>query len=467
MSEQVIDQPIEPPAPAADPFSFLDDYVPDSTDIAQTPLPDDAAVEASADKQEQPIEGESPAAGEEKREGEAQAKPGEAAPEQSADDDPDLTPEENEAVRSRPKAEQPELVRKLKAAKFEDHFKNPDKNQEEVRQYLESQSPSQYRKLEEAFIEHRVSRDPVEFAAYLYEKNPEAYGKLVVAAFNSDPAFFLSKATGRAKKDLTPELVKQAVEAIEGGKTLTSESAAKGKVSLTDEEWESLTDFQDAETVEKIKLLASAQPVEEKKPAEAENPPKEKEQPKPEEKTDDAPKVDPEKVSEAWVTAEAPIVTYLDGKLDEEYGLTVSEKERELAPDVADLKDMKRSILLDGLRGALPPFRSGFSDWAKEQQKAAPDSFKAYQENLVKMLEFAERGEGDNAAIYARKLFPLIDRYMAVRAKHPAVERLTRRIEQAAQGQSKPPEGDTFIPPGAPSLSQQGAGSDPWAFLNK
>jgi hypothetical protein len=102
-SSVAISDAAAPAVAAQSDWGFLDSFEPDSAAGAEAaaPLPTDAPLEdAGADLIEQPqVQGESQAAPDR-----PEAKATEAKPE----DDPDLSPEENELVRSRPEAEQPE-----------------------------------------------------------------------------------------------------------------------------------------------------------------------------------------------------------------------------------------------------------------------------------------------------------------------------------------------------------------------
>lgn len=448
MSTQVEELLNDAPPPAEEAtFDLGDaavDFGLDSAD-AETPDPQtlpDASEEAGAEKV-----GEVAAADAGKGKDEAADKPVEAKPEEGAD--PELTAEENEIVKSRPEAEQGETARKLKAARFEDHYLNPEKPAEEVRTYLETKSPSRYGELEQTIFERRLA-DPDSFAADYFQKNPEAYGKLALAVFKGNPDYFVKAIAGR---EADPQTVRTALDFYERNRDrVTDEDAPE----LTPEKLEEIRQFfpEDADAIEQAfkdaKQARAAKPDEAK--AEKPQPEKPAEQQQAEIlKQQQAIKADQDK---AWNAGYSDIQTYLTKKAEASAGVLVTENERKLAPDVAMLKDLKRHLLFEGMGDDLPHFEKGLGEWGENRE--------GFAESLKAMGRFSQAREPDNVRAAARKLVPHADRYFDERLKHPVFQRLDSLIALAVKASNPESTAEEIVPGAGGNVSQQKA-SDPTA----
>lgn len=379
-------------------------------------------------------------------------------------EDPELAPEENALVNAAAPAEQAELKRKFKAARFEDHYLSPDKPKEEVRQYLETRSPSNYAELEQAVIAHRLA-DPAAFANSYYQQDPEGYGRLALEIYNGAPEYFVEKIAG---KKVAPELVRTAVEFYEqnkdrlanqpAGEELPAELIEQARLFLGDEATDKIiaatkagAPADDSKVKELETKLAKYEESQSKEQQEAEAARKAAEA----KAKADAEAVIAQERETVWNTASGQIETYLETWADDPkdgLGLAVTPQERESAPLVADLKDLKRSVLFDGL-GDLPDFRAGLVAWGKDR----PD----FNEKLKRATHFADQREMENAKEAARALLPFVEKYKQERLKAPIFARIDELMKIAAAKSNPKTATETFVPGAAGASSQREPSSDP------
>jgi len=358
----------------------------------------------------------------------------EAAPPLDAKpEDEELTPEEQELVKSRPEAEQPELGRRLRTARFMSRYKDPENPVVGIREHLEQQSPSRYAELQYAVIEHAL-QDPAKFADLVYQKNPELYGKYALETVNADPEFFIQHLSG---KKLDVQSLRAAVEQFDPTKPVATPATLPPGV-LTPEEMEDVRLYLGEEIAEKLEKAAV--------PVKAEPPPPDPAQQK--------------AVFEQMrqVEAEADRVFSSGVKVVDDYaakyaddgktglGLKVSEEERKLAPEVALLKDFKRMLFFSGLGDGLPAFEKGFGEWGKDSPE--------FNKLLGQAWHYAEKREEANTQEAARALLPYVDKYIReARMKHPLFAVLDNAIKRLA-AQTNPKVPNDAIIPGAPANSQ-------------
>jgi len=408
----------------------------------QTPDPQptpDASEEAGAEKVV-----EAAAATGDKGKGEAADKQAEAAGEA----DPDLTAEENELVRSRPEAEQGETARKLKAARFEDHYLNPDKPAEDVRSYLEGKSPSRYGELEQAIVARRLA-DPETFAADYFRKSPEGYGKLALAVFNGNPAYFAKALTGR---EVEAQTLKTALDFYERNRDRVPPDDAP---DLSPEELAEVEQWT-PEIAGKVKAILESKADVARQRAEVEAAKAKPEPEKPAEerqaellKQQQAIKADQAK---AWDAGYSHFESYIGKKAETAAGVLVTPKERELAPQVALLKDLKREILMQGMGEDLPDFERGLYQWAEGRDERTRE---AYLQSVAAMGRFSEAREPDNVLSAARKLIPHADKYFDERLNHPVFAQLDALIALAVQAANPKSTAEEIVPGSGGNVSQQ------------
>lgn len=492
MAEGVIETPAAPDAPPpAEPSwgSALMDFGLNDEATVETPLPG-AAEGAAAEPPKQAVaegekadptveEGEKPkqeATPEVKNET-VDAKPEDESviAKPQVEDDPELSPEDNELVRTRPALEQPELKGRLKKASFFNQYSDPTVAGEGTRTALEKISPSGYAKLEGAVITRKLA-DPAAFADEVFKSNPELYGKLALEVYNSDPAYFTKQITGKA--DVSPETVKTALDfyernkdrAVDGpaGEELAPELVAEMRLLLGDEVADKIIAATKrsqpaaaAVDPEKEALRAKVEEFEKAKSAEQTKEQREAEAAK-QQAAAEAQKAIRLEQDQTWEVASGQIETYLETFADDAkdgLGLKVTPQERELAPEVADLKDFKRSVLFDGI-GDLPDFRKGLVEWGKTLPPAKAEVF---QKKLNLAYHFADQREKDNAIAAAQALIPFVEQYKQERLKAPIFARIDNLIRIAAAGANPKTENETIIP-GAPKASSQPS-SDPQARI--
>lgn len=404
------------------------------TPAEKTPLPAEAPAESKAS------EPTAPAA-------EAKAAPPlEAPPANAASTDEELTPEEDALVKSRPEAEQPELGRRLKTARFMSFYLDPAKPTEEVRAHLEQRSPSRYAELEHSVIQHKLANIPA-FADEAFLRYPELYGRLALEIFNGDPEFFIKKMTG---KDIDVATLKAAADAYDPAnppKPAAHAGNGAGAGPLTPSDMEDVRLYLGDEIASKIEGLNNAAPVAAPDSKELETLRTENAQLK-------AAKPDPEQLQQAETAKDQAfgkgvkvIEDYVVNFADDAkagLGLKVSEEERRLAPEVADLKDTKRDVWING-KGDLPAFEKGFAQWGKE--------YPEFNQLLGRVWHFADKNEEANVIAAAQALLPYTERYVKERIKHPIFARLDNAIKILA-AQTNPKVPNDAIVPGAPANSQ-------------
>lgn len=388
LAEETPATDLTPEVDVSDNLDYLYDIGDDTSPGEDPPLPTDDAKPSVAAPQDKPEEVAKP---EEKPE--EVAKPDESG--KVEDVDPDLTDEENESVNSLPKPARQQARRHAKEAKLYQDVLNPAKSGEEIRQRLHALSGSRAEEVERAVINARAA-DPEKFFSDL---DPETYGKVVTASYESDQPTWNKIITGR-------EGVSQADirEALEFKDKYRDRVDSGDGLVLTDDEAKDLETFF-PEKAEQIKeaLKAANQP----KPAEA------KTEVKAEEKKDEAATpADPQSLSpeqsKVWSSAYTHAESFLTSKLESELGLSISKQEWDSAPNVARAKQAKLDLMLNG-GGTLQPFMQGFVEWGKENPK--------FKEVIDSMAHYSRKGEEPNAKAAADRLKPFIDKYANERAK--------------------------------------------------
>lgn len=463
MAETVLtDSTVEAPPSGGGDFGWVADFGLDSVDAPQTPLPTDAEQPAGADKQELDAE----AGGQDAdRTDEAAEKPKETA---AADGDAAQEKKPGKESAEASAAEQGEVKAKPKTARFKEHFKNPDKPIKEVKEYFESLSPARTNELKQQFINEALA-EPAQFMSEVYQGNKERYGKMALAAFEADPDYFLS--AGAKRDGLTFDQVTKALDFYEQNQGTAGQLNGSTLAEvLTDDVMTDLREWfpEVAGAIDNALKQTAAQPA--AKPAEelaTKATPVEGDAAKPDEKK--AAVEPPDRAAElnlkreqddVWTAADTATANYAYSHADKQYGLTVTDKERELNPEVADAKDEKRNLLFMGREGVLPSFNNGLFEWGKARE----DFGKAVKQ----VMYFADKREKDNAIEAAEKLLnPIIDKYMQERLRHPIFQRYDARIERAAKGANPPTDAEIFIPGVSSPSSQQSESSDPDARISK
>lgn len=337
---------------------------------AATPLPPDAPEKEGADKIEV-------------------AKVDDAPPEIKATE---------EVKPDAPKVDAEEEGRKGKLS-FEDHYLNPAKPASEVVDYLEGRSPSRYAELELTMLKKRLER-PDEMVQALFDNDQDAYGKLALAVYEAHPDYFLTKATG---KETTLDAVNKALDFHAKYADRAAEFAA-GDLEFSDDEIAEVRPFfsDKADKMEAINVRLK----EAKANAPAPEPvAKQVADPK---STDSQglPVLTPE--ADAILDAGLAVAhAFLLDKLAKQFGLEVTDAEKESAPAVAALKAQKQAYMLNG-EGELKPFNGGLNERFKDD--------KEFKEVIKNVVHFAMAGEKQNALNESKKLNPFMSTYADERA---------------------------------------------------
>lgn len=365
--------------------------------------------------------------------------------------DPELSPAENALVQTLPKAEQPAAIERFKRAPFMDHFLGTTPA-EQVRAHLEKRSASRYGELEQAIIGSRLS-DPRTFASQLFQKDPILFGKLADAVYNGDPKFFAGAIAMRKNEagryEADPQYVQKAVDFYDKNKDRISDDDPE---SLTAEQLESIEELHpdlapiikslvekagdkgklDPSVQQRLDKLREFEEAEQRKSAAGQT---------------DLQRQAAEEVDTLYDEAYSTVEDFVAQKLDDAVdglGLKVTDAERAAAPDVANLKDLKRGILLKGF-GDLPGFEDGLGKWGEPQPK--------FMEIGKALGRFTAAREKDNAISHARMLFPFADTYLSERLNHPMVKWLDAQILAATGRAGAKAPGETFVPGAAAAPS--------------
>lgn len=404
-------------------------------EAAATPLPPDELTNdesAGTDGQPPKVEAES-----------TTVKPEEQKPEVKADESA------SEPAEAKVEEEKPKRT-------FEDHFLDNTEPATDIWGYLKQRSNARAGELKQAILTEELA-DPAKFAGDLYATDKELYGKLALTVFQAAPEYFTRALTGREGVD--PKAIPAALAFYEQNK----DGIAPGQSVLTKEDIDELRSiFDEPEWAEKFDKLEkgltaspqSTKPTEQAKPEVKAEEGKQEEKPKEEA----GPEVDPyvgEKRA-IFKEAEESIDNYVTAKTDEKYGFKVTDEERELHPEIADLKDDARDVIWHGRTGILPPFYEGFLEWTKVLQGEDKQRFESARERL---FYFTNQREKENALDAAKKLLPFADKYLDERKRHPFFTRADARI-QAAIAAANPKEDAETIIPGRTS-SQAATSSDP------
>lgn len=447
MSEQIT--PVVPEAsaqPDAGSWDWLDSAGTDSATVESAGTETlDATVEAGAEVKEQATQVADESQTAEQKAEDTQAKPDEQSDTLEAKPDTD--------------AGQEDAGRKQKTASFWDHYLNPAKPAEEVRQHLQDKSGSRYGELEQAVLQQRLA-DPQRFAADLFQRDKEAYGKLALEVFNADPQYFVQKLVGR---DVDPKQISTALEFYERNKdgvpnqVLTKENISElREVFGDDPEWIARFDKLErglAGDAAKPELPADVQAkldeYDKYKAAEAEK--------QTTEQTEQQKAIQIEQAN-IWDEAKSSVESYITSKANEEYSLAVTDEERKSSPLVAQLKDLKRSLILHGMPGVLPSFEEGLTEWGKARED--------FKEKLAPMAYYSDQRERENAKEAAQGLFPFTDKYMQERIKAPLFAQIDELIKLVTESSNKAVDAEEIIT-GSHLGSQTGEAGNEWGWLEK
>jgi hypothetical protein len=450
--------PEAPPAPEPTPVGnwLLEQAVNDGAE--KTPLPAEAPAASPAPEQSAAAPAPAPAKPEDKpaeTPAPATAQPPaaeppptpEAKPTPTVEADEELTPEENALVQSRPEAEQPELGRKLKTARFWDHYYDQNEPAEQIRQHLEMKSASRYGELEDSILKYRL-QDTAGFADRLFKIDEQLYGQVALEVFNGDQPFFIKLLTG---KDVDAATVKAAVDAYDPTKPPAPVETGTQPV-FTAEEIEDVRLYVGEEAAKKLEAVKAAPPADVEalraKVAELEAKQAKPTDPAEEERKKTEQETLRTNQDQIWTGVTTGIESYVTKYADDAksgLGLKVTDEERKLAPLVSALKDIKRAIFLDGIGTDLADFEKGFGEWGIE--------FPEFKQALVQALHYSEKLEKPNADAAGQRLLPFAERYFKERLKHPMFGLLDEAIQVAASRTNPKVTNDAIIP-GAPVNSQ-------------
>lgn len=364
--------------------------------------------------------------------------------------DPELKPEENALIQSRPEAERPELTRRLKNSRFEDHFKNPEKPRAEVADYLYKQSESQARALQAEMVKRAIA-DPVAFAKAQYVADPEGYAKFVSTLMAGDRKFFLEQLTGR--DGLTTDQLAERLEFYDKHKDSVTDA---GTEDFTEEELSEVDDvLPDISGKVKSTVAANAKLQNELTAARAEvarltgGTKQEK---------DNAAQLEQTRIreeqdtieNEAFGTIESHINARLDAPADKGgYGLAITDSERQSAPEVANLKEVLRGLIIKGGIN-LPNFENGFGKYVEPQAEIVAIG--------KQLAHFVNQREKPNAIEAAQRLNPHAENYLKERMAHPSIALLQSQLKAAiARVTAPPPVAEQFAPGTAPAGTKKEA----------
>lgn len=394
--------------------------------------------------------------------------------------DPELTAAQNALVQAASAAEQPDLTASFKRAHFIDYFLDPTVERSAVVDKLIEKSPAQFTGLANEIVRRRFE-DPVKGLGEIYARDPVLYGKLAEASFKADPSHYAGLITGRlnatgTKPEADPAYVRQAVEFYDANKDrIPAESTTTGEAIFTKEELDSIKEYQGEEAYAKanaaneiaLKPATPPAPVKDEKTeselkelrefkAKQDQTEKEKQNGQVSQQQAEA----KEKFEQTYAAGYNVVDSYVRRRLDDDgengFGLKVTDEERKLAPEVADLKNIKRSLILKGA-GERGDFEHAFGEWGQTQED--------FKKAGAAMGFYSARYEKQNTIEAANKLVPFADTYLNQLAADPLVKRIDGLIADAIARNGKKPRTETFVP-GAAAAVAGGASDDPVDFLN-
>lgn len=386
--------------------------------------------------------------------------------------DPELTAAQNALVQSAPAAEQPALAAQLKRAHFIDYFLDPATERSAVVDKLIEKSPAQFTGLADEIVRRRFE-DPVKGLGEIYARDKDLYGKIALATYNADKPFFNKLASGRDSVDT--ERIQTALDFYDTNKDRIPAEGDAGKAIFTKEELDSIKEYQGEEAYAKanaaneaaLKPATPPAPVKDEKTeaelkelrefkAKQDQVEKEKQNGQISQQQAEA----KEKFEQTYAAGYNVVDSYVRRRLDDDgengFGLKVTDEERKLAPEVADLKDIKRSLILKGA-GERGDFEHAFGEWGQTQED--------FKKAGAAMGFYSARYEKQNTIEAANKLVPFADTYLNQLAADPLVKRIDGLIAEAIVRNGKKPRVETFVP-GAAAAVAGGASDDPVDFLN-
>lgn len=361
--------------------------------------------------------------------------------------DPELSAEENAVVKALPAADQPAAIERFKRAPFMDHYLS-EKPIEEIRAHLETRSPSRYAEMTSAVIQTELA-DPVRFAEKLFTQDDKLFGKVADALFKGDPKYYAgvvarrNNAEGRPEAD--PEYVQKAVDFYDKNKDRITDEEPE---VLSPEEIESIGELHPEIAPKLKKILDAAGDRGKIDPSIQERLDKLKQIEAAEEKKSATTQTTAEQLVAAEIDklydkAYATVDSFLQNKLDDPkdgLGLKVTDAERIASPDVANLKTLKRTVLLKGFGDDLPDFEDGLGKWGEPKPE--------FMEIGKALGKFTAAREEQNAIAKAKGLLPFADKYLNERLEHPFVKWIDAQILAATGRAGAKPPVETFVPGG-------------------
>ena len=359
-------------------------------------------------------------------------------------DDADLTEEDKKYINSLPKPERAQAREWHKKSRMQTTFLDPKVSADQWVNNLRAKSEMRFGEVERSIFKTSAA-DPVKLLTGIYdatadgEGNSEAYGKLLESMFDTNREFFSEILAGKSLKIISSDAADQTDSTlIDPAKldSMTSETLAEIEDSF------SFQNFKDSEPELAEKVLQSLKANELLKQELAGKTPKDE---TPEEKAAREQREETERQSaEQKRTAEATeararvetfenaytenVTDFYTDKLNRDYGLQVTDKEREEFPLMAFLKESKLAAIRYGI-GNMSDFDDGLKEFGKDRP--------AFTEALENAITYAKAKESANTSSALRGTREITDEYLKERLNAPEIKLIDDLMQIVAAQQNK------------------------------
>lgn len=375
------------------------------------------------------------------------------------DDDSELSDDDKKLIKAMPRNKWVEFRNAKNYARTEAKFLDASEPLSNFLEHLQQKSPSRASALRQEIINQALfTKDesgaqvltPQNFLANIYDAAGAGnYTEIVTQILKNYPEYTVKVLTDAGYR------ITQDSDETGDSTSQTADADASGIDDELSELIEKASLYLAPEEVEKLKtgVAFSRKQTASEKPAEQNDSPESKdgaekaaEVTEESEKENPAPDAVSPEIQTAIVDSSFEIVdSHLQSRFDSEYGLAVSDAELRDMPELAELKNEKRELLLFGNpSGSLPSFADGLVAFAANDE--------TFKKDFTSFWNYVKNGEQENARRVIQKILPTAEAYLAVRMQHPAVQNKDKQIKSTSElynlKLNREEISDTFIPAG-------------------
>lgn len=359
----------------------------------------------------------------------------------SKNDDADtLSEEEEKYINNLPKPERAQAREWHKRSRMQTTFLDPKVPADQWVNNLRAKSEFRFGEVERAILKSS-SADPVKLLTELYdatadgEGNSQAYGNLLEQAFETNRDFFNEIFAGKNLKLVAGD----AAENNDSGLIDTAKLDSMTSEILAEiEESFSFQNFRETEPELAEKVLQSLKASELLKQELGDKSKTETPEEKAAREETERQSAEQKRTAEAQ-EARARIETFENAytenvtdfyteKLNRDYGLEITDKEREEFPLMAFLKDSKLAAIRYGI-GEMPDFDDGLKEFAADRP--------AFSEATEAAIAYAKAKESANASNALRGVRPIADEYLKQRLDAPEIKFIDELMQMVAASAKK------------------------------